>query len=40
MTMWEGATGDDVEELIAFCKDLRKDVTAWLGENHPHLLSA
>lgn len=34
-----GATGDDVEELITFCKDLREDVLAWLSENYPHLLS-
>ena len=35
-----GATGDDVEELIGFCKDLREDVLAWLSKNCTYLLSA
>ncbi|MES0349510.1 MAG: hypothetical protein ABUK19_02220 [Desulfobacteria bacterium] len=35
-----GATGDDVEELIAFCKDLREDVLAWLSKNYTYLLSS
>jgi len=34
-----GATDDDAEELIAFCKDFREDVLDWLRKNHPHLLS-
>ena len=35
-----GATGDDVEELIGFCKDLREDVLAWLSKNYTYLLSS
>ena len=35
-----GATRDDVEELIAFCNELRENVLTWLSKNHPHLLSS
>ncbi|MDY6990638.1 MAG: hypothetical protein SWQ30_21550 [Thermodesulfobacteriota bacterium] len=34
-----GATETDVEELISFVEDLRKDVMDWLRKNHPSLLS-
>lgn len=34
-----GATEADVEELIGFVVDLRKDVMGWLRKNHPSLLS-
>jgi hypothetical protein len=33
-----GATRADVNELIAFAEVLLKDVTQWLGANHPNLL--
>jgi hypothetical protein len=32
-----GATKQDAEELIAFGKELRNDVLAWLKKNHPAL---
>ena len=35
-----GATRDDVEELIAFCNELRENILTWLSKNHPHLLSS
>jgi len=31
------ATGEDAAELIAFVKELRQDVIAWLRKNHPEL---
>jgi hypothetical protein len=33
-----GATEDDVKELLAFVKEFRQEVLAWLTENHPDLL--
>ena len=30
-------TGEDAAELIAFVKELRQDVIAWLRKNHPEL---
>ena len=35
-----GVTEVDVEELMSFVEDFRKDVLGWLGKNHPPLLSA
>lgn len=32
------ATKPDAEELLAFAKELRKDVLDWLKKNHPELL--
>lgn len=32
------ATENDATELLAFAKQLRKDVLAWLKQNHPHLM--
>ena len=34
-----GVTEEDVNELIAFLKELHKDVIQWLSENHPEYLS-
>lgn len=31
------ATEQDASELIAFCKELRRDVRSWLKKNHPEL---
>jgi hypothetical protein len=28
----------DADELIEFCRELKKDVLAWLKENHPELI--
>jgi hypothetical protein len=33
-----GATDEDADELLAFTKDLKRDVLAWLREKHPKLL--
>ena len=32
-----GATERDVRELVAFVRELRDEVTEWLGANHPEL---
>ena len=32
------ATEEDATELVGFTNQLRDDVTAWLGANHPALL--
>ncbi len=34
-----GVTNEDVDELIAFVKDLREEVIQWLKEQHPEFLS-
>jgi hypothetical protein len=34
-----GVAEDDVDELIAFVKELREEVIQWLRENHPKFLS-
>ena len=34
-----GATDEDADELLAFTKDLKRDVLAWLRENHPKLFA-
>ena len=31
-------TEDDVEELVSFVKELKKDVIAWLTKHHPQFL--
>lgn len=33
-----GATGDDVDELLAFTKELRNQVLEWLRRNRPELV--
>jgi hypothetical protein len=33
-----GATEEDAKELLAFVKELRKEVIAWLEDHHPELL--
>ena len=33
-----GVTEEDVDELIAFVKELREEVIQWLRENHPKFL--
>lgn len=33
-----GASEEDAEELLAFTKELRQDVLAWVKDNHPELL--
>jgi hypothetical protein len=35
-----GATTDDAEELIAFCRALREDILSWLSKNYPSLLTS
>jgi uncharacterized protein (UPF0332 family) len=34
-----GVTEEDVDELIAFVKELREEIIQWLNENHPIFLS-
>lgn len=33
-----GATAEDARELLEFVKELREEVLAWLGDNHPELI--
>jgi hypothetical protein len=33
-----GASEDDVEELLDFAKELRRDVLVWLKDHHPELV--
>ena len=33
-----GVTEDDVEELIAFVRELREEVINWLRQKHPEFL--
>ena len=34
-----GVTEEDVDELVAFVKELHAEVIQWLNENHPKLLA-